>query len=126
MNLRAIANGVTRAVNPNMTATLMLNNGYRTDDTGVRTAHYDTETVTIQTQSLSSQERQEFDGLLQQGHMLNVYVTGQFSVLRRIAGKGSDKLVFAPYGETEPTEWLIKSVSESWPDWCKVVVWRQH
>ena len=96
MNLRAIANGVTRAVNPNMTATLMLNNGYQTDDAGVRTAHYDTEEVTIQTQSLSSQERQEFDGLLQQGHMLNVYVTGQFSVLRRIAGKGSDKLVFAP------------------------------
>lgn len=126
MNLRAIANGLTSAVNPNMEATLLLNKGYQTDESGKRTASFDSERVLIQTQSLSSQERQEFDGLLQQGHMLSVYVTGQFSVLRRIAGKGSDKLVFAPYGETEPTEWLIKSVSESWPDWCKVVVWRQH
>ena len=47
MNLRAIANGVTRAVNPNMTATLMLNNGYKTDEAGVRTADYESETVTI-------------------------------------------------------------------------------
>lgn len=126
MNLRAIANGLTQIVNPNMEAELLLNMGYQTDDAGKREPYFDYHTVTIQTQSLSSTERQEFDGLMQQGKMLSVYVTGQFAVLRRIAGKGADKLIFTPYGEDEPTEWLIKQVSESWPDWCKVVVWRQH
>ncbi|UOO77929.1 hypothetical protein LVJ85_05565 [Neisseria sp. Dent CA1/247] len=126
MNLRAIANGITRSVNPNMEAQLLLNMGYRTDEAGKREPYFEQHNVTIQTQSLSSTERQEFDGLMQNGCMLSVYVTGQFAVLRRIEGKGADKLVFAPYGETEPTEWLIKQVSESWPDWCKVVVWRQH
>lgn len=126
MNLRAIANRSTQRVNPNMKAVLMLNQGYVTDAAGRRDTHYELTEVTIQAQSLSSQERQEFDGLLQQGAMLSVYVNGQFSVLRRIQAKGADKLVFAPYGETEPTEWLIKTVAESWPDWCKVVVWRQH
>ena len=126
MNLRAIANGLTSAVNPNMEATLLLNQGYQTDESGKRTASFASERVLIQTQSLSSLERQEFDGLLQQGYMLSVYVTGQFSVLRRIQGKGADKLVFTPYGEREPIEWLIKTVAESWPDWCKVIVWRQH
>lgn len=126
MNLRAIANGLTSHVNPNIEAQLLLNMGYRTDNAGRREPYYERHGVTIQTQSLSSTERQEFDGLMQQGKMLSVYVTGQFAVLRRIEGKGADKLVFAPYGETEPTEWLIKQVSESWPDWCKVVAWRQH
>lgn len=126
MNLRAIANGLTSVVNPNMEATLLLNKGYQTDESGRRTPYFDSMRVLIQTQSLSSQERQEFDGLLQQGHMLSVYVTGQVSVLRRIQGKGADKLVFVPYGEKEPTEWLIKTVAESWPDWCKVMVWREH
>lgn len=126
MNLRAIANSVTRSVNPNMEAQLMLNMGYRTDESGKREPYFEPHAVTIQTQSLNSTERQEFDGLMQQGKMLSVYVTGQFAVLRRIEGKGADKLVFTPYGETEPTEWLIKQVTESWPDWCKVMVWRQH
>lgn len=126
MNLRAIANGLTQTVNPNMEAQLLLNMGYTTDEAGRREPYYEQHTVTIQTQSLSSTERQEFDGLMQQGRMLSVYVTGHFAVLRRIEGKGADKLVFAPHGETEPTQWLIKQVSESWPDWCRVAVWRQH
>lgn len=126
MNLRAVANSITRSVNPNIQAQLLLNMGCRTDASGRRTPYFEPHQVTIQTQSLNSAERQEFDGLLQQGQMLNVYVSGHFSVLRRIEGKGADKLVFAPYGETEPSEWLIKQVAESWPDWCRVAVWRQH
>lgn len=125
MNLRQIANSRIQRVNPNISATLMLNNGHTTNATGKRQPNYTAETVTIQTQSLSAQERQEFDGLLQQGQMLNVYISGQLHVLRRLQGKGAEKLLFPAYGETVATEWLIKSLVESWPDWCKVVVWRQ-
>lgn len=127
MNLRAIANAVTVAVNPNMPAVLRLNDGYTTDDSGRRSVSFSDTEVTIQTQSLSAQERLELEGgLLQQGQYLNVYITGQLHALRRIEGKGAEKLVFAAYGETGPAEWLVKSLVESWPDWCKVVVWRQH
>lgn len=128
MNLRAIANGITQAVNPNMTATLVLQGGYETDRTGRRIAKPEQSmSVTIQTQALTSQERQELEGgLLQQGQFLNVYITGQLHVLRRIEGKGAEKLIFAAYGESESRAWLIKSVTESWADWCKVLIWKQN
>lgn len=125
MNLRAIANRAIQTVNPDIPAILKTGGRYETDETGRRTAVFDETEVVIQTQSLSAQERQEFDGLLQQGQMLNVYITGQLHVLSRIKSEGAQKLVFAPYGEEEMTEWLVKSIPESWPDWCKVVVWRQ-
>ena len=121
MNLRAIANGAITSVNPNLPAVLKLNDGYTTDATGKRESGYSEHSVTIQTQTLSL-----FEGLAQQGTLLYAYVTGQFHGLRRQSGKGADKLVFAAYGENETTEWLVKQVVESWPDWCKVLLWRQH
>ena len=126
MNLRAIANSLTSTINPNIPATLLMNQGYITSVSGKRTESFIEEPVTLQIQSLSAHERQEFDGLLQQGQMLNVYITGQLHVLRRIQGKGAERLRFVAFGETEPSEWLVKSLTESWASWCKVVVWRQH
>lgn len=126
MNLRAIANGATAAVNPNTAALLRLPDKYRTDDAGRRSSTFSDEPVTIQAQALSAAERQQFDGLLQQGQMLSVYVSGQFHVLRRIEGKGAEKLLFAAYGESQPSEWLVKALLESWPNWCRVVVCRQN
>nr|DAS78611.1 MAG TPA: head closure knob [Caudoviricetes sp.] len=126
MNLRAIANGAITSVNPNLPAVLKLNDGYTTDATGKRKSGYSEHPVTVQTQTLSTQDLSLFEGLAQQGTLLYAYVTGQFHGLRRQDGKGADKLVFAAYGETETTEWLVKQVVESWPDWCKVLLWRQH
>ena len=125
MNLRAIANSAITSINPNISAVLKLNAGIETDDTGRRVSKFEEVGVTIQTQTLSTQELAMFDSLEQQGQFLNVYVTGQFHALRRISGKGADKLKFKAYGENTESEWLIKSISESWADWCKVVVWRQ-
>ncbi|QIA76173.1 hypothetical protein [Rodentibacter caecimuris] len=126
MNLRNIANSAITAVNPNIPATLQVNQGYVTDDTGKRVSNYESYEVSIQAQSLSTQDLSLFDSLAQQGQLLNVYVSGQIHVLRRITGQGADKLVFKAFGENEASEWLIKSVSESFPNWCKVVVWRQN
>ena len=126
MNLRAIANSAITSVNPNLPAVLKLNDGYTTDATGKRKSGYSEHPVTVQTQTLSTQDLSLFEGLAQQGTLLYAYVTGQFHGLRRQDGKGADKLVFAAYGETETTEWLVKQVVESWPDWCKVLLWRQH
>ncbi|TCJ96147.1 hypothetical protein EV694_1699 [Volucribacter psittacicida] len=125
MDLHHIANQAITAVNPNISAKLKLNIGYKTDDTGKRVSAYEEHKVMIQAQSLSSFDLQLFDSLAQQGQLLNVYVSGQIHVLRRISNKGADKLIFKAFGENEPSEWLIKSVSESFPNWCKVVVCRQ-
>lgn len=126
MNLRNIANRAITSVNPNIPAELKLNQGYITDDTGKRESHYESHQVSIQAQSLSTQDLALFDSLAQQGQMLNVYVSGQIHALRRITGQGADKLVFKAFGENEASEWLIKSVAESFPNWCKVLVWRQN
>lgn len=125
MNLRHIANSAITVVNPNIPAILQVNQGYVIDDTGRRVSNYESYNVSIQAQSLSTQDLSLFDSLAQQGQLLNVYVSGQIHALRRITGKGADKLVFKAFGENETSEWLIKSVSESFPNWCKVVVWRQ-
>lgn len=125
MNLRNIANGAINKINPNIPATLRLNTGAEIDETGKRVAKFDEVLVKIQPQSLSTQDLQLFDSLAQQGQMLNVYISGQIHALRRISQKGADKLVFKAFGEREPSEWLIKAVTESFPHWCKVVVWRQ-
>lgn len=125
MNLRQIANRAITTVNPNIPAVLKLNVGMETDDTGKRVAKFDEINVKIQPQSLSSNDLQMFDTLAQQGQLLNVYISGQIHALRRISQKGADKLIFKAFGENEESEWLIKSVAESFPDWCKVVVWRQ-
>ncbi|OOF43036.1 hypothetical protein BKK51_12195 [Rodentibacter trehalosifermentans] len=125
MNLRHIANSAITAVNPNIPAILQVNQGHVTDDTGRRVSNYESYNVSIQAQSLSTQDLSLFDSLAQQGQLLNVYISGQIHALRRITGQGADKLVFKAFGENESSEWLIKSVSESFPNWCKVVVWRQ-
>ncbi|MEG9482510.1 hypothetical protein V6W59_09585 [Mannheimia sp. HC-2023] len=125
MNLRQIANRAITAVNPNIPAVLKLNEGMETDDTGKRVAKFDEINVKIQPQSLSSNDLQMFDTLAQQGQLLNIYISGQIHALRRISQKGADKLIFKAFGENEESEWLIKSVAESFPNWCKVVIWRQ-
>ncbi|MEG9476483.1 hypothetical protein QMO40_04630 [Mannheimia bovis] len=125
MNLRQIANRAITDVNPNIPAVLKLNVGMETDDTGKRVAKFDEINVKIQPQSLSSNDLQMFDTLAQQGQLLNVYISGQIHALRRISQKDADKLIFKAFGENEESEWLIKSVAESFPNWCKVVVWRQ-
>lgn len=125
MNLRQIANRAITTVNPNIPAVLKLNARTETDDTGKRVAKFDEINVKIQPQSLSTNDLQLFDSLAQQGQLLNVYISGQIHALRRLSQQGADKLVFKAFGEKTESEWLIKSVAESFPNWCKVVIWRQ-
>ncbi|KGQ33201.1 hypothetical protein [Gallibacterium anatis] len=126
MDLHTIANNAITVVNPNIPAVLKLNEGYTVDDTGARIAKFSQVNVEIQAQSLSTADLSLFDTLAQQGQMLNVYIYGQIHALRRISQQGADTLTFKAFGEDKPSEWLIKQVAESFPTWCKVVVWRQN
>ena len=125
MNLSAIANGMTSSVNPNMQAILKVNEGYEVDDYGDQIPKFIEHTITIQTQSMSTADLERLNYISQQGQFLYAYANGSISALRRSQGKGSEMMVFKPYGEDVDAEWLVKQVVESYPDWVKVVLWRQ-
>lgn len=125
MNLRAIANGMTSSVNPNMAAVLKVSDGYDVDEYGIQVPKYTEQQIMIQTQSMSTADLERLNYVSQQGQFLYAYVNGSISALRRSLGKGSEMMVFKPYGEDAEAEWLVKQVVESYPDWVKVVLCRQ-
>lgn len=125
MNLSAIANGMTSSVNPNMQAILKVNEGYEVDDYGDQIPKFIEHTITIQTQSMSTADLERLNYASQQGQFLYAYANGSVSALRRSQGKGAEMMIFKPYGEDADAEWLVKQVVESYPDWVKVVLWRQ-
>lgn len=125
MNLRGIANSIITSVNPNHEAVLKINSGYTVDDEGNQIPNLTETPITIQPQSISTADLEHLNLISQQGQFMYAYANGQISALRRALGKGSERIVFTPYGEDDPAEWIVKQVIESYPDWVKVLLWRQ-
>ena len=125
MNLRAIANSLTRGINPNnTTAILAKNDGYTVAAGGIKTPKYIESTIEIQTQSIESKDLQHLNLTAQQGQYNFVYANGLISAQRRNLDKGEDLLKFKSYGENEVSTWKVTKVMESYPDWVKVLVHR--
>ena len=125
MNLRAIANSITRGVNPNNTqAVLMTNDGFEIIAGGKKVPKYIESTIEIQTQSIESDELDHLNLVSQQGQYNFVYANGLISAQRRTLNKGEDMLRFKPYGEDDDVVWKVVKVMESYPDWVKVLVHR--
>lgn len=125
MNLRSIANSVITSVNPNQSAILKINEGNTVDDEGNQIPRLTETPITIQPQSIATADLEHLNLVSQQGQFLYAYANGSISALRRSLGKGSERIVFTPYGEDSPVEWIVKQVIESYPDWVKVLLWRQ-
>ena len=125
MNLRSIANSVITSVNPNQSAILKINEGNTVDDEGNQIPRLAETLITIQPQSIATSDLEHLNLTSQQGQFLYAYANGSISALRRSLGKGSERIVFTPYGEDSPVEWIVKQVIESYPDWVKVLLWRQ-
>ena len=114
MNLRAIANSLTRGINPNnTTAILAKNDGYTVAAGGIKTPKY-----------IESKDLQHLNLTAQQGQYNFVYANGLISAQRRNLDKGEDLLKFKAYGEDEVSTWKVTKVMESYPDWVKVLVHR--
>ena len=125
MNLRAIANSITRGINPNNTqAVLMTNDGFEIIAGGKKVPKYIESTIEIQTQSIESDELDHLNLVSQQGQYNFVYANGLISAQRRNLDKGEDLLKFKAYGEDEVSTWKVTKVMESYPDWVKVLVHR--
>lgn len=127
MNLRSIANSITRGVNPNNTqAVLMTNMGSQIMRGGKQVPIHDSASIEIQTQSIESDQLEHLNLVSQQGEYNFVYANGLISAQRRSLGKGEDFLIFKPYGEDQNTIWKVVKVLESYPDWTKVLVHRMN
>ena len=125
MNLRGIANGIITGINPNQSAILRVNDGFESDDAGKQTPKFTEKDITIQPQSIDTADLEHLNLINQQGQYLYAYANGQISAIRRSLGLGNERIIFTPYGETEPTEWIVKRVIESYADWVKVLLCRQ-
>lgn len=125
INVRGLANMAIQTVNPNMPAVLRVNMGYQVAPGGVQTPVFDEFDVTIQAQSLSSQEKFNLDLINKQGEFISVYVAGAVHAIRRIEKQGSSELIFRPYGEETDATWRVDQVMESYPQWSRLLLWRQ-
>lgn len=125
MNLRAIANSLTRGVNPNNTqAALMTNDGFEIIAGGKKVPKYIESTIEIQTQSIESNVLEHLNLTAMQGQYNFVYANGLISAQRRSLDKGEDMLRYKAYGEDTESTWKVVRVMESYPDWVKVLVHR--
>jgi len=122
MNIRSIANRVTKNINPNQKIIWQQSNGYVTDDAGKRTPIFLNLTIEAQIQALSATDLKHIDGLNITGTMRAVYMYGNAAGVVRIDGLGGDILIFPEVPGTTEKKWLITKVMETWPDWCKVIV----
>ncbi|KLU14520.1 MULTISPECIES: hypothetical protein [Xenorhabdus] len=126
MDVRGIANSLITTVNPNISAVLLANDGYTVTDSGKQIPKYTEHEISVQLQSLSTQDLEHLGVINQQGQHIYAYARGQISAIRRTKQKGSDRMRFAAYGEEdEVSEWNVTKVIESYPTWVKVLLWRQ-
>ena len=121
-NLRAIANSVTRSINPNIPATLFVSVG----DTVVnfkQVPGYNQAAVLAQVQPLSSKDVWLLNSLNIQGAEKAVYLNGTALAINRVKQLGGDLLVFAAGVVPEGTTWKILASLEQWgTTWCKIAV----
>lgn len=121
MNLRAIANRATAAINPNIAGQALICTGYTTAASGKRAAGYSPATdVSLQLQALTKKEVEHLDALNFSSVTTTAYVNRSLTGVDRVKQTGGDLLLIN--GDT----WLVVAVLEDWSGrWCKVALQRQ-
>lgn len=122
MNLHGIVSGAIGAVNPQRKFTVQISAGYTSSADGTQVPVY-LKSITLmgQAQPMSWKDLQQTDGLNLQGTVQSIYFTGRIEGIVRADRKGGD-LVTDDQGKI----WLVETVLEEWPDWCKVAVTLQN
>lgn len=126
VNLRGIANSVTRAINPNVTAMLYRSTGSTKNADYSRTPNYSAQPIVLQVQALSFGDLRQVEGVNLQGTRRSIFVNGAVAGIIRPAQKGGDIVVFPPTLLPEGPVWLVAMVLEQWPDWAKFVITLQN
>jgi hypothetical protein len=126
INLRAVANNVTQAINPNVPVTVQISDGYTVDGAGTPQPRYILPAIstTADVQQLTARELAHMDDLNIQGNLVNIYLNGKVSGIVRKDRKGGD-LITVLEGVSKGL-YLTTSVSEQWGAWVKVVCTLQN
>lgn len=122
MNLRGVANRLTRTVNPNVTATLYVSAGSLTDAAGRPLPAYQApEQIVVQAQALTKHEIEHLADLNISDATRSVYANRQLTGVDRVAQSGGDIL------DMNDGRWLVTATLEGWTTagWCKVALTRQ-
>ena len=88
MNLRGIANGATRAINPNIAATVSVSAGYDHQSGRKRVPKFDQLPFSAQVQALQYNDMVHLDGLNIQGIRRAIYLNGTIDSVKRINKQG--------------------------------------
>ena len=122
VNLRAAANRLTSAINPNVTATLYVSHGYVTNAAGKPIPAYDPPAqLIVQTQALTKRELEHLAEMNISDATRSVYANRQLTGVDRVQQSGGDLLDMAD------GRWLVTAVLEGWTTagWCKAALTRQ-
>lgn len=122
MNLRAAANALTSAINPNIGARLLRSNGSVTLGDGARIPLYEASTaVTVQEQALTADEIAHLDSLSIQGTLGGYWIDGQVDAISRRTSKGGDLVIIGD------AVWLVVAILEGWRQsgWCHFAAQQQ-
>lgn len=122
VNLRAIANGITRSINPNLSVVLRAYSGYTTSAAGHVTASYAAAApVEAQVQALTKLEIAHLDAMNISNCDRAAYVSVVVKATDRLEQTGGDLLQF------EGAWWLVTAILEGWTTagWMKVALTKQ-
>lgn len=132
MNLRGMANRVTRGINPNLPALFHEADGYSTSPSGKREPFYKQPVpLTVQMQALSKKEIEHLDALNISDATSAIYADRPMTPVDRTTGSGGDKIEFEDNRKVPTplrgTTWLVTAVLEGWVanGWYKAAVTRQ-
>lgn len=118
MKIRAMANGVIQAVNPDIEAIIYKEDGGEYIK-GVWVPKYEKLTVKVQKQQLTQKDILFMQNMELQGSVISLYVRGHYNGINRISVKSAD--IFIIDGQ----EWKVLYVPEQWSTWTRAVVCEQ-
>lgn len=130
MNLRALANGLTRTVNPNVSGTHKRATGTTKAADKTRTPTYQDNPVTLQVQALSGGALMHADALNIQGIKRAIYADTRLQGANRPDGGGGDLVIipaqagfYVPLSGGASDTFLIVEVLEPWDvsGWSKAI-----
>jgi hypothetical protein len=132
MNLRAVANTATRAINANIAVTLKSSTGFAVDSAGNPVPSYAAdETIIVQVQALTQSELQHLNSIDISNGQGSMYADRQLTSVDRPTQSGGDIIVFGNGADTPAglrgQTWLVVATLEGWPggNWCKVAITSQ-
>lgn len=123
MNLRGLANGLTRTVNPNRVVQWMRGVGVKQDsETGERSPVFDTVIFQANIQAVPSDELQLISAMNMEGYHRAVYINGSSIGPVRDEMRPGDVFKFGGRA------WKVTQVPEDWDEngWSKVIVTMQQ